>query len=108
MGYGPTQHILQRMEDNMMYPIKDQETMLVVAMDMNRQQDTGYRIEIQVSGLSGARCSLVMYVFDVRDSTSAHPKRSLGRRRRLVAAVDWYAYFREHMKDTNMTLAQFP
>uniref|UniRef100_A0A0D3FK50 Uncharacterized protein n=2 Tax=Oryza TaxID=4527 RepID=A0A0D3FK50_9ORYZ len=47
MGYGPTQHILQRMEDNMMYPIKDQETMLVVAMDMNRQQDTGYRIEIQ-------------------------------------------------------------
>uniref|UniRef100_A0A0E0B041 Uncharacterized protein n=1 Tax=Oryza glumipatula TaxID=40148 RepID=A0A0E0B041_9ORYZ len=35
------------MEDNMMYPIKDQETMLVVAMDMNRQQDTGYRIEIQ-------------------------------------------------------------
>uniref|UniRef100_A0A0E0ITX0 Uncharacterized protein n=1 Tax=Oryza nivara TaxID=4536 RepID=A0A0E0ITX0_ORYNI len=47
MGYGPTQHILQRMEDNMMCPIKDQETMLVVAMDMNRQQDTGYRIEIQ-------------------------------------------------------------
>jgi hypothetical protein len=37
-----------------------------------------------------------MYVFDVRDSTSAHPKRSLGRRRRLVAAVDWYAYFRAH------------
>uniref|UniRef100_A0A0E0R9A8 Uncharacterized protein n=1 Tax=Oryza rufipogon TaxID=4529 RepID=A0A0E0R9A8_ORYRU len=39
----------KRMEDNMMYPIKDQETMLAVPMDMNRQQqDTGYRIEIQV------------------------------------------------------------
>uniref|UniRef100_A0A0E0J1T0 Uncharacterized protein n=1 Tax=Oryza nivara TaxID=4536 RepID=A0A0E0J1T0_ORYNI len=36
----------KRMEDNMMYPIKDQETMLAVPMDMNRQQDTGYRIEI--------------------------------------------------------------
>ncbi|EEC75536.1 hypothetical protein OsI_12157 [Oryza sativa Indica Group] len=44
MGYGPTQHILQRMEDNMMCPIKDQETMLVVAMDMNRQQDTGLHV----------------------------------------------------------------
>uniref|UniRef100_A0A0D3GPE3 Uncharacterized protein n=1 Tax=Oryza barthii TaxID=65489 RepID=A0A0D3GPE3_9ORYZ len=30
----------QRMEDNMIYPIKDQETMLAVPMDMNRQQDT--------------------------------------------------------------------
>uniref|UniRef100_A0A0E0BJS3 Uncharacterized protein n=1 Tax=Oryza glumipatula TaxID=40148 RepID=A0A0E0BJS3_9ORYZ len=41
--------VLYRMEDNMIYPIKDQETMLAVPMDMNRQQqDTGYRIEIQV------------------------------------------------------------
>uniref|UniRef100_A0A0E0Q6E9 Uncharacterized protein n=1 Tax=Oryza rufipogon TaxID=4529 RepID=A0A0E0Q6E9_ORYRU len=31
---------IKRMEDNMIYPIKDQETMLAVPMDMNRQQDT--------------------------------------------------------------------
>nr|XP_015617653.1 uncharacterized protein LOC9266548 isoform X2 [Oryza sativa Japonica Group] len=50
----------ERMEDNMMYPIKDQETMLAVPMDMNRQQqdtvcskiDLGYdRMPQYMSGM---------------------------------------------------------